>query len=301
MKYNKLSIVRALKIAEKLDIDKKYRLSDIIFQKIIRKANEQPFELAEGLEYNDPQTIMDYFMGYAFDMYSRKKDISKRRLILELSKLVDEKTSEMTDENREKLSDLKEQVLDELTNQYYWNDLSEESESESGPIAEDPKKFIEKLSGPAQSAASKFDNIIPPSFIIALAAWESGWGKSKLASQYGNYFGIKQSPSSGAKSGVSMGTFEYYDGTKTKEQAEFAVFGDDAVSSMTALPNFLFKNPRYKKSLEFGLQYKNSNSKSDLYDMIDSVFAAGYSTDPNEPGNIKRLIEKYNLTQFDQV
>ena len=301
MKYTKANLLKALKISEELDKKQKFKESDYLLNKIFKLAQEAPFELREGLDTNDPKSVMDYFIGFAFDMYSRKKDISKKRLEMELSKLVDDKISEMSEENKVKYLNLKNEVLDELTNQAYWDELPEETitDMDSKSIGEDPKNFIDKLSSSAQQASEKFDNVIPPSFIIALAAWESGWGKSKLASQYGNYFGIKQSPTSGAQTGVSMGTFEYYDGAKTRERAEFAVFGDDAVSSMSALPNFLINNPRYSNALRIGQRYKDSKSINDLHDMIDAIFAAGYSTDPNEPGNIKKLINRYNLTQFD--
>ena len=44
-----------------------------------------------------------------------------------------------------------------------------------------------------------------------------------------NYFGIKDSSTSGGKGSVTMSTYEYYDGEKQREQANFAKFEDDSV------------------------------------------------------------------------
>lgn len=160
-----------------------------------------------------------------------------------------------------------------------------------------PKEFLDKLSGPAQAASAQTGGEIPASIILAIGAWESGWGKSELAKQ-GNYFGIKSSPTSGGSGSVKMKTFEF-DGGKREEMANFATFNKDAISSMSALPKFLKNNPRYKSAIQAGEIYKNTKNINDLDKIIDSIFDAGYSTDEAEPGNIKKLIRMYNLTRFD--
>lgn len=161
----------------------------------------------------------------------------------------------------------------------------------------DPKEFLDKLSGPAQSASTQTGGVIPPSVILAIGAWESGWGKSELAKQ-GNYFGIKSSPTSGGTGSVKRKTFEF-DGGKHEEMAEFATFNQDAVSSMAALPIFLQKNPRYRAAIKAGEKYKKTKSIDDLHNIIDSIFDAGYSTDKSEPSNIKNLINQHDLTRYD--
>jgi hypothetical protein len=71
-------------------------------------------------------------------MYSRKKNISQKRLIMEISKEVDDRYSEMSDQNKELYSNLKDDVLEELANQPYWNDLPEETLSDVGGSQYDP-------------------------------------------------------------------------------------------------------------------------------------------------------------------
>lgn len=104
----------------------------------IKLAKEAPFQLKRGLEENDPKDVMGYFMGYAFDMYSRKKDISKKRLELELSKEVDDRFAEMAPEDQAAFSTLKDDVLDELQNQSYWESLPEETKTDIGAVQFDP-------------------------------------------------------------------------------------------------------------------------------------------------------------------
>jgi flagellar protein FlgJ len=190
--------------------------------------------------------------------------------------------------------------MTELNKNSWYTKLSEASQDFGKPveITGGPKEFLEKLGPAAQQASQNVDNNIPASVILAMAAWESGWGKSKLAAEHGNFFGIKQSPTSGSSSGVSMGTFEF-NGGKHRETAEFAQFENDATASMSALPNFFANNRRYTNVFRKGEQYKNDKSSSSLFSVVDAIFDAGYSTDPGEPDNIKKLIVRYNLGKYD--
>lgn len=321
MKYIKLA-----KVASFLDSKGFYVSADQLTNKLIKlsQQNEEtnsqdeenldplakdaidenpPFELREGETSNDPTTVMKYFIGFAFDMYSRDSNITQPRLKMELSKKISDKINEMNSENQAKFANLESEVFENLEKQSWYKNLPiEETNPESfGSIdsGNTPKEFIASLAGPAQQASAATGNVIPPSVIIAMAAWESGWGKSKLAKNHGNYFGIKQSPTSGSSSSVNMPTHEYGPQGRYKIDAEFAEYQGDAVEAMAALPNFLKNNRRYRKAIESGENYSQDKTPTSLNDIIDNIFAAGYSTDSNEPYNIKQLINKYNLTQFD--
>ncbi len=161
-----------------------------------------------------------------------------------------------------------------------------------------PKKFLEKFAPAAKTASAQTGGLIPPSIILAMAAQESGWGRSKLAQEEGNYFGIKQSPTSGSSSGVKMKTFEF-NGGKHEEMAEFAKFDTDAVSAMAALPRFFSKNKRYSDVIKKSNLYNQSKNVGDLFKVVDAIFDAGYSTDPDEPMDIKKIISDYNLNSYD--
>jgi flagellum-specific peptidoglycan hydrolase FlgJ len=300
-----MNYIKLTNLAQQLDNKGFYLKADLITSKLLKISQKEdpPFELREGEEFNDPDTVMKYFIGFGFDMVARDKNISKSKLKAELKKKLADKISEMSFKNKDKYRNFESEVMDELEKQTWYKNLPvEESNSESFGSIESgntPKEFIESLSGPAQQASAATGNVIPPSVIIAMAAWESGWGKSKLAKDHGNYFGIKQSTTSGSSSSVQMPTHEYGAQGKYKIDAEFAVFQGDAVAAMSALPNFLKNNRRYSGALQAGENYSQDKSSSSLNQLIDEIFDSGYSTDTNEPYNIKQLIKKYNLTQFD--
>jgi flagellum-specific peptidoglycan hydrolase FlgJ len=295
MNFRKLA-----QIAKIHDEKQDFKLADIITNLLLKTAQEAPFELAEGEASNDPKTVLDYFVGYIFDMVSRKPTISKGQVKAELDKKIDEKLENLDNLDKVKLSNIKEDVMNELEKNSWYVKLPEVSEDygKPGEITGGPKEFLEKLGPAAQQASENVGNNIPASVILAMAAWESGWGKSKLAAEHGNFFGIKQSPTSGASSGVSMNTFEF-NGGKHQETAEFAKFDSDATAAMSALPNFFANNKRYTEVFRQGEIYKNNKSMSNLFSVVDAIFRAGYSTDPGEPDNIKKLITRYSLDRYD--
>jgi len=288
-------------LASQHDKKQDYKIADLFTQVLLKYAQEEaPFDITEGETSNDPKTVLDYFVGFVFDMVSRKPNISKSQVKAELDKKIDDKLENLSNLEKVKLSNIKDDVMNELNKNTWYTKLSEDNEDYGKPIeiTGGPKEFLEKLGPAAQQASQNVDNNIPASVILAMAAWESGWGKSKLAAEHGNFFGIKQSPTSGASSGVSMGTFEF-NGGKHRETAEFAQFENDATASMSALPNFFANNRRYNDVFRKGEQYKNDKSQSRLFSVVDAIFDAGYSTDPGEPENIKKLIVRYNLGKYD--
>ena len=288
-------------LASQHDKKQDYKIADLFTKVLLKYAQEEaPFDITEGETSNDPKTVLDYFVGFVFDMVSRKPNISKSQVKAELDKKIDDKLENLSNLEKVKLSNIKDDVMNELNKNTWYTKLSEDNEDYGKPIeiTGGPKEFLEKLGPAAQQASQNVDNNIPASVILAMAAWESGWGKSKLAAEHGNFFGIKQSPTSGASSGVSMGTFEF-NGGKHRETAEFAQFENDATASMSALPNFFANNRRYNDVFRKGEQYKNDKSQSRLFSVVDAIFDAGYSTDPGEPENIKKLIVRYNLGKYD--
>lgn len=238
----------------------------------------------------------------AFD-FDLKSEFVKADFITEnLIKIAEEKkildpTAPFLESINEVMTD-KNLFVDKSVAEIGGTDHDDYDPSKAEKLSGKPKEFLEKLSGPAQQASAQTGGQIPPSIILAMSAWESGWGKSELASEHGNFFGIKTAPTSGGKGSVEMSTFEF-DGGKHKEQAQFATFNNDAISSMSALPNFLKNNKRYNRAIKAGEIYKQNKSFENLSKIVDMIFDAGYSTDEAEPGNIKRLIRRYDLQKYD--
>lgn len=84
-------------------------------------------------------------------------------------------------------------------------------------------EFISSVAGYVQKYASAY-GILVHSPVIAQAILESGWGESKLSSQYHNYFGLKCGSRWRGKS-VNMKTQEEYTpGTLTTISDNFRVY-----------------------------------------------------------------------------
>ena len=148
--------------------------------------------------------------------------------------------------------------------------------------------FIDKI-GPiiAKKAAEKGYKY--PSAIIAQACLESAYGTSALSAKYNNYFGMKcGSTSKGAS--VSMKTLEEYSpGTKTQISGKFRVFLD-MESGVDGYFSFI-NTPRYSK-----LKSATSNE-----DYLCKIKDAGYATSYTYVKNCLNLIDRWNLSAFDNV
>mgnify|MGYP000760043423 CR=1 FL=1 len=72
----------------------------------------------------------------------------------------------------------------------------------------DKQEFIKKIAGCVQKYAPAY-GILVHSPIIAQAILESGWGESRLAAVYHNYFGLKCGTKWTGKS-VNLSTMEEY-------------------------------------------------------------------------------------------
>ena len=127
-----------------------------------------------------------------------------------------------------------------------------------------------------------------PSAIIAQAICESGWGDSKLASKYHNYFGLKCGSSWSGKS-VNMTTKEEYKvGTITNIRDNFRVFDDfdDGIRGY-----FEFINTS---------RYKNLKGVKSPEEYVRRLKADGYATSSKYVDNIMRVIRDNKLTRFDR-
>ena len=128
---------------------------------------------------------------------------------------------------------------------------------------------------------------IPASIKMAQAILESGSGRSTLARQSNNHFGIKCGGSWTGKE-VYRRDDDYKNGLLVRSC--FRAY-DDPAESFMAHSDFLMNNRRY--AFLFDL---------DIYDYkgwANGLRKAGYATDPNYPGKLIKLIEKYELYLLD--
>ena len=125
------------------------------------------------------------------------------------------------------------------------------------------------------------------SAIIGQAILESGWGKSKLASSYHNYFGLKCGSSWKGKS-VNMKTLEEYNvGTLTQITDNFRVF-DDLESGVKGYLDFI--NTK---------RYSNLKNVSSPKEYLQNIKNDGYATSSTYVDNVMNIVTTYNLTSYD--
>lgn len=130
---------------------------------------------------------------------------------------------------------------------------------------------------------------IPPQFLVAHAALETGWGKSEIRRADGqashNLFGIKAGRSWRGES-VEAKTTEYVNGQATQSVERFRAY-DSYEASFKDYANLLRNNPR------FGAVIGSQNGT----DFAQRLQQAGYATDPMYADKLSRIINGPTLRQ----
>lgn len=148
-------------------------------------------------------------------------------------------------------------------------------------------EFIKAIAGYVQKYAYVY-GITVHSPIIAQAILESGWGESKLASVYHNYFGLKCGTKWTGKS-VNLSTQEEYTaGTLTTIKDNFRVF-DNMEDGVKGYFEFI--------QLE---RYHNLRGITDPQKYLETIKADGYATSSTYVTNTMKLVTQYDLTQYDR-
>ena len=150
----------------------------------------------------------------------------------------------------------------------------------------DKQAFIKQIAGYVKKYAKSY-GILVHSPIIAQAILESGWGESKLASKYHNYFGLKCGTKWTGPS-VNMTTQEEYQpGTLTTIKDNFRVYG-----------NMKEGVKGYFEFIQLD-RYKNLKGITDPRKYLETIKSDGYATSSTYVENNMKLVEQYNLTQYD--
>lgn len=144
--------------------------------------------------------------------------------------------------------------------------------------------FLNSIHDGAVSTWKKYG--VLPSLTAAQAIIESGWGQSSLASQYHNLFGIKGSYNGHS---VTLPTREVYGGRSVTINDAFRAY-DNNSESVEDHGYFLVANSRYHNLLW----------KTNYRDVTYLIRADGYATDPSYTTTLNSVIERYNLTAWDQ-
>jgi flagellar protein FlgJ len=160
----------------------------------------------------------------------------------------------------------------------------------AGPVSSQTNaQFIAAAVAPAQQGYREFN--VPASVTIAQAILESGWGRSGLARNDRNYFGIKCFSGSPGPIGNGCHTYSTSECTPTcyATQASFRTYAS-IMDSFRDHGRFLTTNSRYRPAFNY-----THNADQFLYQM----WKAGYATSPTYVANVGNLMSQYNLYQYD--
>lgn len=148
--------------------------------------------------------------------------------------------------------------------------------------------FIKTIAPIVQKYAPQY-GIECNSAVIAQAILESGWGESRLAAQYYNYFGLKCGTLWKGKS-VNMATQEEYSpGQLTNITDNFRVYAsmENGVKG-------------YFEFIQLA-RYQNLKGITDPQKYLETIRADGYATSYSYVQNCMNLVTQYKLTKYDTV
>jgi len=155
--------------------------------------------------------------------------------------------------------------------------------------------FLKMIVPIAIRQCKKHNNKVYPSVCIAQACHESGYGTSAKMVKANALYGVKVGKSAykygSAWKGAAYktGTTEYYDGkTATKITDYFRQY--DTVEDATE---------DYLDLLCTASRYKGALNQPTAKKCIEGIIAGGYATGPQYVSHIMAVIEKYDLTRYD--
>lgn len=146
-----------------------------------------------------------------------------------------------------------------------------------------------KIVVPAAQAAQQRYGVLA-SITIAQAILESGWGKTQLARECLNYFGIKATPHYTAPDSYEeFPTHEYVNGKEVLITASFMKYASLDVC-FAAHARLLARADRYKAAMAV---------RNDAAAFARALQVCGYSTNPSYAGLLMDLVHEFDLTQYD--
>lgn len=152
----------------------------------------------------------------------------------------------------------------------------------------DKQKFVDDIAKYVQKYAGSY-GISVHSPIIAQAILESGWGKSRLAADYHNYFGMKCGTKWTGPS-VNMTTQEEYTaGTLATIKDNFRVY-DNMENGVKGYFEFIQLS-----------RYENLKGIVNPQKYIETIKNDGYATSSTYVDSLMQIIKLYNLTSYDST
>ena len=199
-----------------------------------------------------------------------------------------------------RLGDLAKKVTAELSG----DDEEDDTETDKGLRAKDlaafsNKEVITKV-GPLFTADQKKTGVLA-SISLAQFILESGYGKSELAQQANNCFGMKKSLSGNTWAGSVWDGKSIYT-KKTKEQRSW---GTETVTAefrkYTCIEDSIADHSAYLTGAKKGsaLRYEGLKGCTDYRKAAQIVKAGGYATSASYVEKLCSIIEEWHLTHYD--
>lgn len=168
------------------------------------------------------------------------------------------------------------------------NVQEESARSASSAAMAKKQAFVHRLAPYAQTLHANYG--VLPSITLAQAILESDWGKSTLASEYHNLFGVKADAN---QAGRSLTTSEYVNGQWKTVTARFRVYSDD-YASMREHAVLLYQGTSWNRG-----QYAAVIKATDYKTAAKALQTAGYATDPDYASKLIAIVQKYGLADYD--
>lgn len=154
----------------------------------------------------------------------------------------------------------------------------------SNVITSKQQTFIDKVYKVLKEKAPAY-NIKAYPAIIAQAILESGWGESKLAKQYNNYFGMKCGSSWKGRA-INLNTFEEVSSQNINVSALFRVY-DSFEDGIIGYLDFI-NTPRYR----------NLKGITNSYEYLTLIKKDGYATSSAYVKSLTSIISSYDLERY---
>jgi hypothetical protein len=154
--------------------------------------------------------------------------------------------------------------------------------------ANQQQAFLDSTAQAARAAALQTG--VPASVTVAQAILESDWGRSLLAQDANNYFGIKAIGSLGSDGVVWMPTSEYDSSGQLYQTISAFRAYKSLVDSMTDHDRLLQTASRYAPAMRVS---------NDPRQFAARLYEGGYSTDPAYADKLVALMDRYDLYRLD--
>ncbi len=153
--------------------------------------------------------------------------------------------------------------------------------------------YLQMITEPVRRACKRYGYL--PSVLIAQSCLENGFGKEESLVEHNNMVGLKADLLNSTWQSVWPGksfskeTPEVYDGVPTTITDAFRIY--DSVEQSFADYLCFMSSPKYHDVLTI----------KDPETLIKTVSSRGYATDPQYAKSVMRILNQYNLTQYDDL